>query len=357
MLTRGLTLENFKSKLEFWLKGPEWLNSVNIKWPVSELSCLNSVSKSILLNTNLVKVKGVTPLVPFEKFSKLSKLVRVTSLVIKALSKFKCLNNQVMNKLWGTTDISQCAKVHLIQVMQNQAFPKELEFLRNVRNKDVPELVNKWNLFIDEGGLMRSDGRIGKNKFFNYEVINPILLPKDHSLTKLIIENAHLEVKHLGIQPTLNNIRLSGYILTHPYQGVKKVIQPCVTCKRYNALSYTYPRVTNLPRHRVNMVRPYLQVGVDFTGHIVIKEGKSEKKFYLLIFTCLAIRAIHLELLPDMSTSQFVLAMVRFTNQYGIPTHVYSDNARSFVAGVNHGSTVFASNEFLDKFNLFNIKT
>ena len=31
MLTRGLTLENFKSKLEFWLKGPEWLNSVNVK--------------------------------------------------------------------------------------------------------------------------------------------------------------------------------------------------------------------------------------------------------------------------------------------------------------------------------------
>ena len=130
--------------------------------------------------------------------------------------------------------------------------------------------------------------------FFGYEVINPILLPKDHNLTKLIIENAHLEVKHLGIQPTLNNIRLSGYILTHPYQGVKKVIHPCVTCKRYNALSFNYPRVTNLPKHRVNIVRPYLHVGVDLTGHIVIKEGKRERKLYLLIFTCLAIRAIHL---------------------------------------------------------------
>ena len=105
------------------------------------------------------------------------------------------------------------------------------------------------------------------------------MLPKDHNLTKLIIENAHLEVKHLGIQPTLNNIRLSGYILTHPYQGVKKVIHPCVTYKRYNALSFNYPRVTNLPKHRVNIVRPYLHVGVDFTGHIVIKEGKKERKF------------------------------------------------------------------------------
>ena len=80
------------------------------------------LSKSILLNTDLVKVKRVAPLVPFDKFSKLSKLVRVTTLVIEALSKFKCLKSQTMKKLWGTTDISQCTKVHLMQDMQKQYF-------------------------------------------------------------------------------------------------------------------------------------------------------------------------------------------------------------------------------------------
>ena len=116
-----------------------------------------------MLNTDLVKIKGVKPIVPFDKFSKLSKVVRVTSLVIEALSEFKCLKQQTMNKLWGTTDISQCAKVHLMQVMQKQSFPTEIDFLRDVRNKNVPKLVNKWNLFIDDDGLVRSDGRIGKN--------------------------------------------------------------------------------------------------------------------------------------------------------------------------------------------------
>ena len=143
MLTRGLSLDLFRNKLQFWLKGPEWLSSDNVEWPSSDLSCLNSVSKSIVLNTDLVKVKGVTPIVPFDKFSKLSKLVRVTSLVIEALSKFKCLKQQTMNKLWGTTDISQFAKIHLMQVMQKQSFPTEIDFLRDVRNKTVPELVNK----------------------------------------------------------------------------------------------------------------------------------------------------------------------------------------------------------------------
>ena len=57
-----------------------------------------------------------------------------------------------------------------------------------------------------------------------------------------------------------------------------------------------------------------------------------------------------------MSTTQFVLAIVRFVNIFGIPTHIYSDNAKSFIAGVNHISTVFASQEFKDTFQIYNIK-
>ena len=63
-----------------------------------------------------------------------------------------------------------------------------------------------------------------------------------------------------------------------------------------------------------------------------------------------------MELLPDMSTVQFVLAIVRFVNIFGIPTHIYSDNAKSFIAGVNHISTVFASQEFKETFEIYNIK-
>ena len=63
-----------------------------------------------------------------------------------------------------------------------------------------------------------------------------------------------------------------------------------------------------------------------------------------------------MELIPDMSTTQFVLAFVRFANIYGIPTHIYSDNAKSFIAGVNHISTVFASQKFKEAFEIYNIK-
>ena len=77
---------------------------------------------------------------------------------------------------------------------------------------------------------------------------------------------------------------------------------------------------------------------------------------YLLIFTCLNIRAIHIELVQDMSTHSFILALLRFTNIYGIPSHIYSDNAKSFIAGRNLMEEVFASSEFNDKFEIYHIK-
>ena len=131
-------------------------------------------------------------------------------------------------------------------------------------------------MFIDKFGEVRSDGRIGRTDYFDYEVICPIILPKDHVLTRLIIEHAHLAVKHLGIQATLNHLRLAGFWLVHPYQSVKNVIHPYIICKKYNALSYKYLKVTNLPKHRVNLIRPFIHVGVDFIGHLIVRDGKKK---------------------------------------------------------------------------------
>ena len=69
-----------------------------------------------------------------------------------------------------------------------------------------------------------------------------------------------------------------------------------------------------------------------------------------IIFTCLNIRAVHVELVKDMSTHSFIHALVRFTNIYGMPFHIYSDNAKSFIAGCNLIEEIFASSEFSEHF-------
>merc|ERR1711917_100308 len=86
------------------------------------------------------------------------------------------------------------------------------------------------------------------------------------------------KVRHLGVQSTLNKLRMSGFRLIKPFQTVKSTISPCAMCKRYNALSHKYPHMTNLPEHRVNLVRAFGHVGIDYTGHIMVREEVVEKK-------------------------------------------------------------------------------
>jgi hypothetical protein len=61
---------------------------------------------------------------------------------------------------------------------------------------------------------------------------------------------------------------------------------------------------------------------------------KVASKVYILIFSCMHVRVIHLELVPDMGMLGFLLAVVRFFNLYGIPNILYCDNTKTFIGGV-----------------------
>ena len=76
---------------------------------------------------------------------------------------------------------------------------------------------------------------------------------------------------------------------------------------------------------------------------------------YLFLFTCLNARAVHIELVPDMSTHQFVLCFICFTNVYGIPLHLYSDNAKSFIAGGEILQKTLVTDEYRAKLDVFDI--
>ena len=115
--------------------------------------------------------------------------------------------------------------------------------------------------------------------------------------------------------------------------------------------------MTNLPKHRVNSIKPYMHTGVDFTGHLFVKNEFGENsKMYLLIFTCLNVRAVHIELVPDMSAQSFVLAFLRFVNLYGVPSYLYSDNARSFVSGGLTLDQALECDEYKAHFQNYEIK-
>lgn len=355
LLSRGLSFKKFSKCLDFWTKGPTWLQSSPIIFPENDLKCLNEHNKILVVNNSLINNAvddfSVKPLIPFDRFSSFDKLVKSVSYVFKFL-KFK---NSQFNAL-------ELAKNHVIKSMQSQVFSNEIKYLSSISSTSStkpPDLVRDLDLFIDDQGIIRSRGRIGNSQHFDYDLLNPILLAKDHILTSLIVMSIHNKVKHLGLGTTLTQVRLSGFWIPKGRQSVKNIISKCFICKRYNSLAYKYPKLCNLPRERVNFIRAFREVGVDYTSHIFLNTSENNnEKYYILLFTCMQTRAVHIELIKDMTTKSFVQALIRFSNLYGTPCTIYSDNARSFIAAFegNIISYHLKTDEYLNRFQIFNIK-
>ena len=348
-LTRGLSFKEFKNKLTLWLKGPQWIND-KLQWPVHDLNCLSTNSKSII-NASLIndeKKLDVQPIVDINKFSSLDRLLGVTSKVFAFINKIKRKE----------ADSFYQANLYWLKFMQSQCFAQELDFLNSeVKSESVPCLVKDLNLFLDGEGVIRCKGRLSKLNFYSYNVINPVLLSKHHLLTKLIVRAQHERCKHLGVGSTLMQLRENGFWLPSGRQAVKEIIKSCIFCEKMNAFSMAYPKLTNLPKERLELIKPYLHTAIDYTGHLfVFDENKKETKVYIVLYTCLALRCVHLDVVPDLSLNSFLLSFKRFTSIYCTPDSIYTDNGTQFVASKNYLSQAFLSNEFKNHLEHHSIK-
>lgn len=92
------------------------------------------------------------------------------------------------------------------------------------------------------------------------------------------------------------------------------------------------PSITPLPSIRVRESKPFSRTGLDYLGPMYIKTSEGSKKVWVCLFTCLVIRAVHLEMVLDISTEEFLLALKRFVSQRGTPVEIISDNALQFRA-------------------------
>lgn len=91
-----------------------------------------------------------------------------------------------------------------------------------------------------------------------------------------------------------------------------------------------------LPRPRVNITTPFCHTGIDYAGpmNILLRRSPGRpqlSKGYICLFVCLATKAIHLELVGDMTAATFLAALNRFTSRRGLPSDLYSDNGTYFV--------------------------
>jgi hypothetical protein len=363
LVTRDVNIVEFQKKFRFWIHGPDFLSSTFV-WPQRELGCLSPVNGALASNFALQgrehkstlptgsAVAGVPePIFPTDKYSDLHKMIRITALVMKFVAKLRRSTQDEAEPI-------QKAKLYWVRYEQSISFGPEIEFLHSKGKTKPPLLVNNLNLFLDESGVLRSRGRLEKCTYLADDVRNPLLLPKTSHLTNLFIWDAHFRCKHLGLGSTLNFLRNSGIWIPAGRSVIKRVLAQCITCRKLNGRAFKYPRQTDFVGSKVNYLRPFKNVGVDYTGHFHVKLGNSFVKMYLLVLTCLSIRAIHLELVPSMSVSDFLQAFTRFCNCYGIPDAIYSDNASTFIKSAKVlGNSAFDDfNNYLQKNNMKHIR-
>ena len=124
---------------------------------------------------------------------------------------------------------------------------------------------------------------------------------------------------------------------------VKAVIHKCVVCKRYGGKPFSSPPAPPLPSFRVTEAPPFTYTAVDFAGPMYVgrEKGKEGDKVWICLFTCCVTRAIHLDLVRDMSTDTFIRALKRFSARRGLPKRILSDNAKTFKAAAKLLKTIF----------------
>lgn len=135
----------------------------------------------------------------------------------------------------------------------------------------------------------------------------PFLLPPSHPLTKLIIHDAHVKQLHSGVNATVTALRQTFWI-TSIRERVRKQLKHCVTCRKLEGTAYRAPDPAPLPKLRVQQATPFSVTGVDFTGPLYVRSESGITKSYICLFTCAVTRAVHLEVVSDLSEKSFLQA-------------------------------------------------
>lgn len=267
------------------------------------------------------------------KYSTWPKLVKIVALCLRFIRRFierykRDFKNPTSN-LYTLTEIRE-SRQFLIRAIQKKHYSIEIQDLRKGHQIKISSPIKSLNPFLDQEGILRVSGRLN-NAPMEYDAQHPIILPK-HQVSTLLATQAHVRCLHGGPQLTLFVLRQIFWIV-NGRGTVKKIIHGCISCVRQKAKTSTQ-LMADLPTARVTVSKPFTHCGLDYAGPIAMKLGKGRgyqsQKGYIVLFVCLATRAIHLELVSDNTTIGFLAALKRFVARRGLPSNLYSDNGKNF---------------------------
>ena len=165
----------------------------------------------------------------------------------------------------------------------------------------------------------------------SYDTQHPVLLPNNHWYSRLIVYWAH-QFGHPGVATTTAKVRRKYWVI-----GVARIAKTvkyrCVFCRKMAAQTETQ-MMSELPDVRLQpMTPPFLHTALDLFGPFKIRITRNKHdKCYGVLFTCLNVRAVHLDLAMDYSTMEFLQVLRRFLSIRGTPETIISDRGPQLVS-------------------------
>ena len=317
--TRKITMGDLQASE--WLTGPAWLKRPISDWPEQVPLIYATDEEDVSPAAFSASVKNC-PIVDWERFSKFSTLTNTVAYLQRVFSR-----NKPKETTLAAEELDK-ARNTIFRLIQEEQFPSEMKNLRADKPLSKDSKILEFAPFIDSQGLIRAKGRLGKSNL-DFSTKHPLLLHWKHYAVELFLRFQHESNAHEGTEYLRNLIQQQVWNI-----GIRNALRSirvkCVRCRKGNVQTMK-PMMSDLPEQRLCGNFPFANVGVDYFGPLIVKIGRRTEKRWCCLFTCLVVRAVHLEVVPKLDTDSCLNAIARFIARRGQPLTIISDNGTNFV--------------------------
>ncbi|XP_013396919.2 uncharacterized protein LOC106163784 [Lingula anatina] len=321
-----------------WITGPDFLKDV-VTATVGENCSFDLVDEDADCEIRpTINVKATVLLrsiaARFEKFSTWKSLVRAISLLKRFCRAWK-EKKQMSPKDPSDTEATE---IFLIKKAQEDAFREEISMVEKKASVPADSKLTTLSPVLDDQHILRVGGRLS-NAPLEKGQKHPIIIPKKSHIANLLVNHYHSISHHQGRHVTESALRSKGFWIIGAKRLISSILYKCVICRKLRG-KFLNQRMADLPEDRVTPGPPFTAVGIDVFGPWPVvtrrtRGGQAESKRWALIFGCLVTRAVHIEVIEEMSSSSFINALRRFVAIRGPVKMIRSDRGTNFIGALD----------------------
>ena len=322
-----------------WWDGPDWLlhDPISIPWQPPRKPLIAPEQRAISCNS----MQPAPPPLLESRYSNYHKLISITAWCWRFYSKTSKKECTFSGKYLTAKELYQAEHL-LARLSQSGSFPKERDSLLHDRTISPSSRLLSLAPYLDQELLLRVGGRLS-NSSLTLSQKHPIITDSKDVLMTLLCNYLHVCLGHCG--PTLLLVALGRrFHVVSARRLTRSICSQCKVCRK--AAPKTHPQqLGELPAERICTSPAFTSTGLDFAGPFTIKKGHTRKpsylKAYLCLFVCLSTKAIHIEVISDLTTASFLAGLKRFVARRGCPTTIHSDNGSNFVGARNQLKEIY----------------